>query len=176
MLQRKNNLTQYLPEFVYGGIDGAITTFAVVAGATGANLSSDVIIILGFSNLIADGFSMSIGNYLSSQSDQLLKKNMNLPVSVKSPLSTASTTFLSFNLIGLIPLLVYVANLIGFIQQHLFLYASILTAFGFVFIGALRSYITQTNLVKSILQTLSLGIVAATLAYFVGNILEHFLS
>ncbi|WP_299824237.1 VIT1/CCC1 transporter family protein [uncultured Pontibacter sp.] len=57
----------FLPEFVYGGIDGAITTFAVVAGATGANLEIPVVIILGFANLIADGFSMSVGNFFSTK-------------------------------------------------------------------------------------------------------------
>ncbi len=60
----------YVAEFVYGGIDGAITTFAVVAGASGANLSLSVIIILGVANLIADGFSMSVGNYFSTKAAQ----------------------------------------------------------------------------------------------------------
>lgn len=59
----------YIGEFVYGGIDGAITTFAVVAGATGANLEISVVIILGFANLIADGFSMSVGNFFSTKAD-----------------------------------------------------------------------------------------------------------
>ncbi len=58
----------YLGEFVYGGIDGSVTTFAVVAGSTGANLDISIIIILGFANLIADGFSMSVGAYLSAKS------------------------------------------------------------------------------------------------------------
>jgi VIT1/CCC1 family predicted Fe2+/Mn2+ transporter len=60
----------YLPEIVYGGIDGAITTFAVVAGAAGANLSIKTILILGFANLIADGFSMSVGNYFSTKANR----------------------------------------------------------------------------------------------------------
>ncbi len=64
------DLKRYLPEFVYGGIDGSITTFAVVAGASGADLSAGIVIILGFANLIADGFSMSIGNYLATRSEQ----------------------------------------------------------------------------------------------------------
>jgi len=59
----------YVGEFVYGGIDGSITTFAVVAGAVGAGLDSAVIIILGFANLLADGFSMSVGAYLSTKSE-----------------------------------------------------------------------------------------------------------
>jgi VIT1/CCC1 family predicted Fe2+/Mn2+ transporter len=54
---------------VYGGIDGSVTTFAVVAGSAGANLDSSIIIILGFANLIADGFSMSVGSYLSNKSE-----------------------------------------------------------------------------------------------------------
>lgn len=60
----------YIAEFVYGGIDGAITTFAVVAGATGAGLDASVVVILGFANLIADGFSMSVGNYFSSKAEK----------------------------------------------------------------------------------------------------------
>jgi VIT1/CCC1 family predicted Fe2+/Mn2+ transporter len=60
---------EFLSEFVYGGIDGSVTTFAVVAGAAGANLDSSIVIILGFANLIADGFSMSVGSYLSNKSD-----------------------------------------------------------------------------------------------------------
>lgn len=60
----------YVGEFVYGGIDGAITTFAVVAGATGAHQSIIVIIILGVANLVADGLSMSVGNYFSTKADR----------------------------------------------------------------------------------------------------------
>lgn len=61
---------QYLGEFVYGAIDGTITTFAVVAGATGASLSPVIVIILGFANLIADGFSMACGNFLSEKAQK----------------------------------------------------------------------------------------------------------
>lgn len=53
----------YLRDWVLGGIDGAVTTFAVVAGVAGADLSTSVILILGAANLIADGFSMAAGNY-----------------------------------------------------------------------------------------------------------------
>ena len=42
----------YLGEFVYGGIDGSVTTFAVVAGAAGDGLGAEVILILGFANLL----------------------------------------------------------------------------------------------------------------------------
>lgn len=59
----------WLPDFTYGGIDGAVTTFAVVAGVVGAELSTPVILILGFANLLADGFSMAVGKYLSDKGE-----------------------------------------------------------------------------------------------------------
>lgn len=59
----------YLAEAVYGGIDGSVTTFAVVAGAAGANLDSSIVIILGFANLLADGFAMSVGSFLSAKAE-----------------------------------------------------------------------------------------------------------
>lgn len=62
-------VSEYLSEFVYGGIDGSVTTFAVVAGSVGAGLDNRVIIILGLANLLADGFAMSVGGYLSAKSN-----------------------------------------------------------------------------------------------------------
>jgi VIT1/CCC1 family predicted Fe2+/Mn2+ transporter len=67
---RLHKLEPYLGEFVYGGMDGCVTTFAVVAGSVGANLNSSVIIILGFANLLADGFAMSVGAYLSAKTQK----------------------------------------------------------------------------------------------------------
>jgi VIT1/CCC1 family predicted Fe2+/Mn2+ transporter len=155
---------EYLAEFVYGGIDGSVTTFAVVAGSVGAGLDSTVIIILGFANLFADGFAMSIGAYLSSKTDVdnyekhkaieywevenvpekekdeireifqrkgfkgklledvvetitddkdrwvdvMMKEELGLIEENKSPFKIGLITFLSFLLLGFIPLLVYV--------------------------------------------------------------------
>ena len=53
----------YLGDAVLGAIDGCVTTFAVVAGASGAALPGAVVLILGFANLVADGFSMAVSNY-----------------------------------------------------------------------------------------------------------------
>src|SRR3712207_1854807 len=50
----------YLGDAVLGGIDGCVTTFAVVAGAVGADFSGLVVVVLGFANLLADGFSMAV--------------------------------------------------------------------------------------------------------------------
>jgi len=60
---------KYIKSIVYGGLDGTITTFAVIAGVAGASLSSGIVLIMGLANLLADGLSMSIGDYLSSKSE-----------------------------------------------------------------------------------------------------------
>jgi len=59
-----------LGDFVYGATDGAVTTFAVVAGVVGASLSPSIVLILGFANLLADGFSMAVGNYLAAKTQR----------------------------------------------------------------------------------------------------------
>ena len=59
----------YLRDWVYGSIDGAITTFAIVAGATGGKLSAEVVLILGIANVVADGFSMAAGNFTSTKAE-----------------------------------------------------------------------------------------------------------
>ncbi|QPC43065.1 VIT1/CCC1 transporter family protein [Kaustia mangrovi] len=59
----------YIRDWVYGGIDGAVTTFAIVAGVVGAELSAGIILILGLANLLADGFSMAASNYSGTKAD-----------------------------------------------------------------------------------------------------------
>src|SRR3990167_9786712 len=65
----KSPSQSYLRDWIYGGIDGTVTTFAVVSGVVGGQLSPLVILILGFANLIADGFSMATSNYLGTKSE-----------------------------------------------------------------------------------------------------------
>lgn len=68
--QPKHN---YLKDFIYGAIDGTVTTFAVVAGVAGASLPSKIIIILGLANVIADGFSMAASNFLGTRAENELR-------------------------------------------------------------------------------------------------------
>ncbi len=77
----QSTISSYLKEVVYGGIDGIITTFAVVAGFTGvASLEDDnavvipivAVLVFGLANLLADGFSMGIGEFLSARSEKKL--------------------------------------------------------------------------------------------------------
>jgi VIT1/CCC1 family predicted Fe2+/Mn2+ transporter len=67
-LNRKDKKS-YVSDWILGGIDGAVTTFAIVAGVIGAALESQIIIILGLANLLADGFSMAASNYSAVKSD-----------------------------------------------------------------------------------------------------------
>lgn len=59
-----------IPDAILGGIDGCVTTFAVVSGAFGAGFSPTVALVLGCANLLADGFSMAVSNYEASQAQQ----------------------------------------------------------------------------------------------------------
>jgi VIT1/CCC1 family predicted Fe2+/Mn2+ transporter len=60
---------------VYGAIDGCVTTFAIVTGVVGAQLPNAVVVILGLANVLADGFSMAVGNYLGTKADIQLLEN-----------------------------------------------------------------------------------------------------
>lgn len=220
----------YISEFVYGGIDGAITTFAVVAGAEGANLAMAVVIILGIANLIADGFSMSVGNYFSTKAerdsfekhkaieywevenlrekeieeireiyaakgfkgrlleevvevitadkdvwvDTMMKEELEMTKDDKTPFKTASATFISFVVVGTIPLLSYLFAGRGLQSTPLFVWSCVLTGIALAAIGALKSKVTEQNMFRGILETVVLGGLAALLAYYVGDVLEGF--
>jgi VIT1/CCC1 family predicted Fe2+/Mn2+ transporter len=62
--------SNYLRDWIYGGIDGAVTTFAIVAGVVGADLSTVVVLLLGFANLLADGFAMAASNYIGTKAER----------------------------------------------------------------------------------------------------------
>lgn len=150
---KKTILQTYLPQIVYGAVDGTVTTFAVVAGATGGNLSSTTIIILWLANLFADGASMSISAYLSARSEKLGQK---------TPLSIALWTLVAFIVVGFIPLIPYVFSIGSFSLSCL------MTAFAFLGIGIVKWHLSHTSALISGLQTLGLWTVAALIAYGVG--------
>lgn len=60
----------YLRDGVYGAVDGAVTTLAVVTGALGAELGAGIVLVLGFANLVGDGFSMAVGNALGVRAER----------------------------------------------------------------------------------------------------------
>ena len=226
-------LSTYQPEFVYGGIDGCVTTFAVVAGATGAHFHSNIIIVLGLANLLADGLSMSIGSYLSSKTDanhyqkhkrfeywsvenkpeeetdeirmiyqqkgfkgemleeivkvitsckhlwvdEMMKDELKMMESLKSPLKKGLATYVSFVIIGLIPLAIYLVDL--FLEDNkmpLFYISCALTFCAFILIGYLKSHLNQISKIKGIAETIFLGGIAAFVSFIAGTVLENLIN
>ena len=66
-INKIKTLKWHFEDFIYGSIDGAVTTFAIVAGVIGAGLSPGIVLILGFANLFADGFAMAAANYQATK-------------------------------------------------------------------------------------------------------------
>lgn len=62
-----DSVGDYIKSMIFGGLDGILTSFAIVAGAAGGQLPVQVVLVLGFSNIFADAFSMGMGEYLSSK-------------------------------------------------------------------------------------------------------------
>ena len=226
---KESALTSYLPDFIYGGIDGSVTTFAIVAGVTGASLSPTIVLILGFANLFADGFSMAVGNYLSTKSrkeyadkirkseeqsvheipeeekeeireifrdkgftgkplqdaveiitsnkeiwvDTMMKDEFGIFEDHTSPLRSAFVTFLSFNLVGFIPLLAYVlAYFFSSLSDNTFTLSVVLTSCAFYIVGSIKATFVDKKWYLSGIETLLIGGAAALIAYVVGYALR----
>jgi VIT1/CCC1 family predicted Fe2+/Mn2+ transporter len=224
----------FFDDFIYGSIDGAVTTFAIVAGVMGAGLSPGIILILGFANLFADGFSMAVANFQASKArneyiemkrkqeeweidhleeqekdeirdiyrkkgfkdellekvvrtitsrrkvwiDTMMKEELGLIEDEKRPLDSSISTFIGFNLIGLIPLIPFVLFiLIGITSHHdAFAYSTILVASAFFIVGIIKGKIVKKSKIMSGFFTLMIGGIAAIVAYLMGyglNFLIH---
>lgn len=59
----------FLKSAVYGGLDGILAIYSLVMGSAGASFNIGIILILGVSNMIGDGISMGLGDFLSSKSE-----------------------------------------------------------------------------------------------------------
>ncbi len=229
-MSTSKNGYNWLPDFVYGGIDGSVTTFAVVAGVEGASLPVAVILILGFANLIADGFSMASGKYLSDKTHQeqyqklrniemrhvkedfrkkdaeldriissygfkgkdldsakkvfqanpealvdlIMRNEHNMIEEGVNPIKGSIATFVSFVVVGLTPLMVYLLNpLLQLNTNQLFVATAIATLTAMFFVGAIKSKFTDLHWSVSGLQTALLGGFAAGISYLVGFLLRN---
>ena len=213
----------YIRDFIYGGIDGSVTTFAVVSGVAGAELSTVVVLILGFANLFADGFSMASSNFLGTKAElddyrrleriehrhielapegereevrqiylkkgftgaaldqavelitsdrdiwvkTMLSEEYGLAAEIRSPWRAALSTFAAFVICGLIPLIPYL-----FTIGSRFQISAILTGITFFLIGSLKSLWSTASWLRSGIETLVVGGLAASLAYAVGVLLK----
>lgn len=156
---------RYISEVVYGSNDGLVTTFAVVAGVTGAQLERGVVLILGFASLLADGASMGASDYLSHRSRVAVDRSIDEP----APERTALATFLAFVVAGSVPLLSYAAP---FPDTWRFPVASALTGLTLFVIGASRATVTNRRWWASGTEMLTVGAGAAAIAYVVGVLLS----
>lgn len=150
---------QFLAEFIYGATDGIITTFSIVAGATGGELIQRVITILGISNVLSDGYSMGISRYLSSKAEieQGLLKD-------KNAIQSGVFTFISFVIIGIMPILpffIYNGNKAKTISL-------IIAIILFAMIGYIKGYILKQSVFNKSMETLFIGLSAALISYYVG--------
>ena len=222
----------YFDDFIYGSIDGAVTTFAIVAGVVGASLPTTIILILGLANLFADGFSMSMANYQASKSknefvkmkrreeewqienleeqekeeireiyrkkgfkdelleeivriitsrkkvwvDTMMKEELGLIEDEKNPVHSSISTFAGFNLIGLIPLLPFIVFILVGIEPNseAFIYSTLAVIVAFFVVGMIKGKIVKKSKIFSGINTIIIGGIAASVAYFVGYGL-HFL-
>ena len=105
---------------------------------------------------------------------EMMKDELNLMEETKSPFKIGVATFVSFLIVGFIPLLVYLYTFFYPSTINIFFWTSVLTGLAFVVIGALKSLVNQTSIIKSIAETVALGLLAAVVAYYVGDILENF--
>ncbi|VVB79184.1 VIT family protein [uncultured archaeon] len=170
----KREERKYLPEIVLGGIDGSITTFAVVAGVIGASLSAAVVLILGFANLFADGFSMAVSNYFSTRSKYHPSKQKSKE-HIWAAFKVALATFCSFFIIGFIPLLSFVLAMITgnlFLIRHEVLISLILTGISLFIVGFFRGDVLGKKRLRSSIEVLVIGGIAAGLAFAVGWLIE----
>jgi VIT1/CCC1 family predicted Fe2+/Mn2+ transporter len=160
----------YVRELIYGANDGIITTFAVVAGVAGGGLSLRVVLIIGAANLVADGLSMAVGNYLAIRSHESVLEAQNLPEEETFPTRHATATFLAFVCAGAVPLLPY---MLSGEPVDRFLASIVLTLGAMFMIGALRALIANVRWWKAGIEMLSLGALVALLAYASGGLVAR---
>lgn len=177
---------KYLPSMVYGGSDGAVSYFTLMAGAYGAGLSIKMLIAIGVSNIFADAFSMATADYLSedshttnSTSSSLSSNPSSARVSVStylqpSPMRSGITTFISFLAIGFFPLApsiyaYYTSSADSELPFDIFLISIGFTVFAFIFIGWMRGKVLGRDKWHTVLQSLLVCTISATFAYFIGE-------
>lgn len=161
---------KFLADAVFAASDGIVTTFAVVAGSGGASLSKEVILILGFANLFADGFSMASGNYVAIKSEEEYEESKGKGGhSEGSPFSHAVVTFISFNICGVIPLIPFL-----FSTERAYWASTVLVGIALFMVGFMKSFYTRHSFVKSGLTTFLVGGGAAAVAYGVGFFINRF--
>jgi len=162
----------YIRDLIYGANDGIITTFAVVAGVTGGALPPKAVLIVGTANLLADGLSMGVGNYLSIRSHESARAAQDLPEEEAAPAKHGTATFVAFALAGALPLLPYA---FGAGPDERFGLSVFVTLSALFAIGSSRSLVTVDRWWIAGFEMLLLGALVAGAAYGSGALAAWFL-
>lgn len=162
----------YIRDLVYGANDGVITTFAVVAGVTGGTLTPATVLVLGVANLLADGLSMGVGNYLGIRSDERVREAQRLPEQEAFPMRHGVATFLAFMTAGAVPLVPYVFSGMAANRFVLSTVLSMAVLFG---VGAARSRVGTGQWWMNGLEMLGLGAIVGVAAYYAGAVVSGLL-
>jgi VIT1/CCC1 family predicted Fe2+/Mn2+ transporter len=155
----------YIRDLVYGANDGIVTTFAVVAGVAGGELSHRVVLIVGAANLVADGLSMAVGNFASIRANESARAMDDLPEEESNPWRHAGATFLAFVAAGSVPLVPYIVPT-G--DADAFRWSIVATLASLFAVGALRATVTIERWWAAGLEMLTLGALVAAAAYAAG--------
>jgi VIT1/CCC1 family predicted Fe2+/Mn2+ transporter len=156
----------YIRDIVYGANDGIVTTFAIVAGVTGGTLAPATVLVLGAANLLADGLSMGVGNYLGIRSDERVREAQQLPELEAFPVRHGLATFVAFVTAGAIPLTPYM--LPG--STNRFAASTILSLLVLFVVGAARARVGAGSWWTNGLEMLGLGAIVGAAAYGAGAI------
>lgn len=159
-----STIRAYLPELIYGANDGIVTTFAIIACVTGGQLSTQVVLILGFANLFADGASMAASNVLSERS-----KTDPRP-SLRQASRKGMATFVGFVLAGVVPLLAY---LLFWSHDQRFLWTVVVSGVTLFAIGSGRALFTGRAWYRAGMEMFVIGLAAGAIAYGVGVFLAR---
>ena len=159
----------YVRDLVYGANDGVITTFAVVAGVTGGTLAPVTVLVLGVANLLADGLSMGVGNYLGIRSDERVREVQQLPEQEAFPVRHGVATFLAFVAAGAVPLLPYV---VSGLPTNLFATSTCLSLGVLFVVGAARASVGTGSWWANGLEMLVLGVIVGAVAYYAGAVVS----
>ena len=163
----------YIGDVIYGANDGIITTFAVVAGVTGGSLTAQAVLIVGAANLIADGLSMGVGNYLSIRSSESALEAQDLPEREALPARHGFATFLAFVVIGALPLVPYILPALTIDRFALSVLVTLAALFG---VGASRAIVTVDRWWSAGFEMLVLGVLVAAAAYASGYLVAAFIA
>lgn len=158
------NVSPYLRSAILGGVDGIVTSFAIVAGASFLSTSTTVVSVVGTSSLVADGVSMGISEYLSTKGEAQLTQ------SPKSSIRAGLVCCTAFIACGAVPLLTFTAG------DGALLASSALALVALLLLGLGRTLVTGEVLLYGLLEFLGLGLLAAGVAFGVAAVSRQFVS